>query len=71
MTNCPQHNILLNHWQGKMTEIDTLYQEFKGTGKQEIKERIEKLKKKLKLPKKNTKILSTNRLNLTVKKSKE
>ncbi len=52
MTNCPQHNILLNPWQEKMTEIDTLYREFKTTGKQEIKERIEQRKKQAEIAKK-------------------
>jgi hypothetical protein len=52
MTNCPQHNILLNPWQEKMTEIDTLYQEFKTTGKREIKEQIEELKKQTEIAKK-------------------
>jgi hypothetical protein len=35
-----------------MTEIDTLYQEFKITGKQEIKEQIEELKKQAEIAKK-------------------
>jgi hypothetical protein len=52
MTNCPQYNILLNPWQEKMTEIDTLYQEFKITDKQEIKEQIEELKKQAEIAKK-------------------